>query len=269
MEHEWTNPNRMVAQPRLVDRLNLVWTLLWRNFLPRNRRESFRLFWVIAEPTGQLAVMIILFSIIGRTAGYGRSFALFLLTGIALLTLFSRGSQVVASAVKDLSSPARLPAIGVFHDAIAKILFEAIVAIAYFVIVAAGIAALQDTPVARQHPERAAAAFLWTALAAYGFGLLRGYMMIAAPPVERIYAILARVLIFVSGVFYVPSFMPEPYRSWLSWNPVLHGVELLRLGVYDQYPTIVYSPDYLIGFALGTTAFGMALVWRNRVRMLG
>jgi capsular polysaccharide transport system permease protein len=255
--------------PRLRDRLNLVWTLLWRNFLPRNRRESFQLVWVFAEPIGQLAVMILIFTLIGRAPGYGNSFALFLLTGIGMLTLFTRGAQLVASAIQGLAGSTRLAAIGMFHESLAKVLFEVIVALTFFTVLAWGIGMVQHMRTAPHHPLVAAEAFFWGGLFAFGFGLLRGWAMLFLPPLDRLYTILSRVLIFVSGVFFVPSFMPDPYRSWLSWNPVVHLVELLRLGVYDQYPSIVYAPDYLRAWALGATAFGMALLWRARARVMG
>lgn len=255
--------------PRLRDRLNLVWTLLWRSFLPRNRRESFQLVWVFAEPVGQLAVMILLFSLIGRTAGYGESFALFLLTGISMLTLFTRGTGLVSSAISGLSGTTRLAGVGMFHEAVAKAMFETIVTVVIFAVLAGAIGALEGRKVWPYHFEHVWAAFLWGGLLAFGFGLLRGYAVQMVPLVERIYVILSRVLIFVSGVFFVPSFMPDPYRSWLAWNPVVHVVELLRLGVYDQYPSLVYDADYLRGFALGSTALGMAALWRKRSHFMG
>ncbi|SEA65419.1 capsular polysaccharide transport system permease protein [Rubrimonas cliftonensis] len=255
--------------PRLRDRLNLVWTLLWRSFLPRNRRESFQLVWVFAEPVGQLAVMILLFSLIGRTAGYGDSFALFLLTGIAMLTLFTRGAGLVSSAITGLGGTTRLAGVGMFHEAIAKALFETLITAVILAALAYAIGAFEGRDTWPHHFEHVAAALFWGGLLGFGFGLLRGYAVQEMPLLERIYVILSRVLIFVSGVFFVPSFMPDPYRSWLAWNPVVHVVELLRLGVYDQYPTLVYDADYLRGFALGSTALGMAALWRRRALFMG
>lgn len=255
--------------PRLRDRLNLVWVLFRLSFLPRSRRQSFQLVWVFAEPVGQLAVMILLFSLIGRTPGYGDSFALFLLTGIVMLTLFTRGAALASSAITGLSNTVRLPGVGMFHEALAKVLFELVVTAVIMVSLTVAIGAFEGRDVAPYHPLRAAEAFFWCALLAFGFGLLRGYAVQALPVAERIYVILSRVLIFVSGVFFVPSFFPDPYRTWLAWNPILHAVELLRLGMYDQYPTLAYDPLYLRGAALGSTALGMAALWRRRALFMG
>lgn len=254
---------------RLRDRLNLVWVLFRFSFLPRSRRQSFQLVWVFAEPVGQLAMMLALFTLIGRTPGYGDSFAQFLLTGIVMLTLFTRGAALASSAVTGLSNTVRLPGVGMFHEALAKVLFELVIMLVIFVTLSVAIGVFEGRDLAPYHIDRVAVAFFWGALLTFGFGLLRGYAIQALPIAERIYVIVSRVLIFISGVFFVPSFFPDPYRTWLSWNPVVHMVELLRLGVYDQYPSLVYDPVYLRGMALGCTALGMAALWSRRARFMG
>lgn len=249
--------------------LDVIWALTWRQFTPRNRQEKLRLLWVFLEPVGQMMILIVIFRLIGRAPSYGDSFALFLLTGILILTLFTTSSQLVMGAVAGLSSPSRLPTIGLFHEAIARLLFALITAGIYTAFLMWCVGVIDRVSVGPAHPPRVVGAFLWIGTAAFGVGLIRGYCALYLPPVERIYAILSRGLIFVSGVFFAPSFMPPQLRDLLAWNPVLHGVELMRLGVYAEYPTILYAPDYLMGFALGTTALGTMLVWRRRAELLG
>lgn len=248
----------------LLRHMDIIWTLTWMNFLPRNPREGFKLLWVIAEPAGQLVVMIMIFTLIGRPAGYGNSFALFLLTGIVMLSLYSTGTQMVMAGVVAYRSKARLPVISILHTPVAQILFKVIVAIFYTIILMAGLAYIQGVEVVPYHFRAAIGAFFWTGLLAFGVGLIRAYWVIFYNPLNKIYGILSRGLIFVSGVFFVPSFMPPQLRDLLAFNPLLHGIELLRLGVYDQYPTIVYSAPYLQTWALGTTALGVTLLWAKQ-----
>ncbi len=253
----------------LLDSANLVWILLWQGFVPRSRRDGAKLVWIFLEPIGQMAVLMAIFSLIGRTASYGNSFVLFLLTGIVMLTLFTAGSQLVLGAIMGLSSQTRLPAIGLFHEALARIAFKLLVAATYTAALLWGVGAWEGIETWPAHPLRVAGAFFWLGLLAFGVGLLRGYAALFLPALERFYAILARGLIFVSGVFFMPSFMPPQYRDLLAVNPVLHGVELMRLGVYAEYPTIVYDAAYLQNWSLATTALGAALIWCRRADILG
>lgn len=248
--------------------LNLIWVLTWLKFLPRSRRESAKLFWLFVEPAGQLSILIILFTFIGRSPAYGTSMALFLLTGIVMLNFFQVGSSMVMQAMIQSSSKLRLAPVGLYHDAIASTVFKLITALGYTSILLIGVWFVQGIEVVPKHPLIAAQAFLWCSVACFGMGLLRAYMTKFLPLVERIYVTVSRGMIFISGVFFVPSFMPPQIRDLLYWNPVLHIIELFRLGMYDQYPTIMYSQTYLALFALGTTALGAGLIWRQRAEFM-
>ncbi len=249
---------------RTATSLNLIWVLTWLKFLPRSRRESAKLFWLFAEPAGQLSILIILFTFIGRTPAYGTSMALFLLTGIVMLNFFQVGSSMVMQAMVQSSNKLRLAPIGIFHDAVASSAFKLITALGYTSILLIGVWYVQGIDVVPKHPLIAAQAFLWCTLCCLGWGMLRAYATKFLPLIERIYVTVSRGMIFISGVFFVPSFMPPQIRELLYWNPVLHIIELFRLGMYDQYPTIMYSQTYLALFALGTTALGAGLIWRQR-----
>lgn len=249
---------------RTATSLNLIWVLTWLKFLPRSRRESAKLFWLFAEPAGQLSILIILFTFIGRSPAYGTSMALFLLTGIVMLNFFQVGSGMVMQAMIQSSNKLRLAPIGVYHDAIASSVFKLITALGYTTILLIGVWYVQGIDVVPKHPLIALQAFLWCTVACLGMGLLRAYVTKFLPLVERIYVTVSRGMIFISGVFFVPSFMPPQIRDWLWYNPILHIVELFRLGMYDQYPSIMYSQTYLAFFALGTTALGAGLIWRQR-----
>lgn len=244
--------------------LNLIWVLTWMKFLPRTRRESAKLFWLFVEPAGQLAILIILFTFIGRKPAYGTSMALFLLTGIVMLNFFQVGSSMVMQAMLGASNKLRLAPIGIYHDAIASSVFKLITALGYTSILLIGVWYVQGIEVVPKHPLIALEAFAWCSLACFGWGLIRAYATKFLPLLERIYTTVSRGLIFISGVFFVPSFMPPQIREILFYNPILHIIELLRLGMYDQYPTIIYSPLYLQLFALGSTALGAGLIWQRR-----
>lgn len=253
---------------RTVTSLNLIWILTWLKFLPRSRQESAKLFWLFVEPAGQLSILIILFTFIGRTPAYGTSMALFLLTGIVMLNFFQVGSAMVKQAMLSSSSKLRLAPVGIFHDAIASAVFKLITALGYTSLLLTGVWFIQGIDVIPKHPFVVVQAFLWCTLACFGMGMMRAYVTKFLPLVERVYATVSRGMIFVSGVFFVPSFMPPQIRDLLFYNPVLHIIELFRQGMYDQYPTIIFSMHYLQLFALGSTALGAGLIWRQRQEFL-
>ncbi len=177
---------------RTATSLNLIWVLTWLKFLPRSRRESAKLFWLFVEPAGQLSILIILITFIGRTPAYGTSMARFLLTGIVMLNFFQVGSGMVMAAMLNSNSKLRLATVGIFHDAIASSVFKLITALGYTSLLLIGVWYVQGIDVVPKHPLIAAEAFLWCAFACIGLGLLRAYATKFLPLVERVYATLSR-----------------------------------------------------------------------------
>lgn len=249
-------------------RLNLIWTLMWHRFVPRNNREGMILFWVFVEPAAQLGLLLVLFSLVGRTAGYGTSFALFLLTGIATLNVYTHTSNGVKLTVNRMGSPRRLATVGLFTPALAVLGFHLTIGIVSTLALGYGVVRWQHLSGVAIDFLACGEAFVLAALLGLGVGLVRGYSMLFLPIVERIYTIASRVLLFVSGVFYVPSFLPPVYRDLLAWNPVLHAIDWLRTGVYPRYPELILSYGFLVSCVLCSVALGFALIWHNRRRIL-
>lgn len=252
----------------ILIRLNIIWVMLWQSFAPKRQRDSMKLVWVFLEPAGQLIILATLFSLIGRDGGYGRNFALFLFSGIVTLLLFRRGSQFAAVAIELLNMPNRtVPRAGIFHGAIVGVLFETMVAVIYTPFICAFIWWWFRVEVTPHHPEILALGVVTVMALTFGVGLVRGYCLRFLPFVERIFKTLSRGLILISGVFFVPSWMPPEYREVLSYNPLIHAIELIRMGIYHDYPTVIFSSSYLTGWAVGSVTFGVALVWVARKRL--
>jgi capsular polysaccharide transport system permease protein len=66
-------------------------------------------------------------------------------------------------------------------------------------------------------------------------------------------------LYFLSGVIMPIKMIPHPYCDWLLVNPLVHGLELTRLGFFSNYHTLDVSFDYLYAWVLASLALGMAL----------
>lgn len=253
----------------MTGRLDVIWTLFWHRFVPRDRQENLKLVWVFLEPAAQLAVLLAIFTLIGRASGYGRSFAFFLLGGIVVLGIVTRGMALVGGAVERLRSPQRLAQAGVFADPLAACGFTFLTSVIAGLGIAVGIAAWQHVEVRPADPALVVLALGTAVMMGFGLGLVRGYSARFAPAVTRTLNIGSRALLFVSGVFYVPSFLPPMLREWLAWNPVLHAIELMRRGVYGpDYPSVILDLDYLLGVALAIAALGTVTVWANRGRLV-
>ncbi len=235
----------------------------------RLRSVQSRLSYLLAllEPILQLTMMMTIFTFIGRRPDFGTSLLLFLGTGILPFFLFTHVSGRTTGAIRASGLVRALAPIQPLDIMLARALLETatllIVAILLFTFIYA--TGVKDAIPSR--PILAIQGFAATALLAIGVGLINGVIGAFFRLWAIIYGVLSRSLIFMSGVFFVPDFMPPPIRYFLSWNPLLHGLEWFRSGFYLTYPTLTLDKSYLLGFGLVSLLIGLALerVFRSRL----
>ena len=108
-------------------------------------------------------------------------------------------------------------------------------------------------------PGLAIGVYLLTVLMALGFGVCLVFLGQFNKWVTRILKrILNRVIIFTSGIFFATFELPEYTRPFVTWNPILHAVELFRYSMNNQYPIPDISLSYLVWCS--TVLFGFSLI---------
>jgi capsular polysaccharide transport system permease protein len=102
---------------------------------------------------------------------------------------------------------------------------------------------------------------LW--LLGLGVGLILSVLMIFVPEINHINNLIYLPLYVLCGAMYPVAAIPMPYRTIWLINPVVHGVESVRLGFLPSYHTDpVISLTYLFFFALGAVFLGLVLYRR-------
>jgi capsular polysaccharide transport system permease protein len=78
-----------------------------------------------------------------------------------------------------------------------------------------------------------------------GLGLINNSISRYFPFWISLSGLTTRGMLFLSGVMQIAALYPPTLRQVISWNPVLHAIELFRIGLYGNYPTIIDLP-YLL-----------------------
>ena len=111
--------------------------------------------------------------------------------------------------------------------------------------------------------------YFLTVLMAIGFGIclvfLGKYNKFITRLIKRI---LNRILIFTSGLFFAIFEIPEYTRPFVTWNPVLHAVELFRYSLNNEYPIPGISLSYLTWCSLILLGFSLVLYRTNESSLL-
>jgi capsular polysaccharide transport system permease protein len=100
-------------------------------------------------------------------------------------------------------------------------------------------------------------------VAIVGLGFGWGVVTVILSRGSRIWAFIipsiSRMLVMISGIFFVPDLLAPETRYILSFNPMMHAVQLFRLGFYPQYTAIVLDVHYLAYCAIASTFLGLMI----------
>ena len=124
-----------------------------------------------------------------------------------------------------------------------------------------------DVPVGQS--RLAIGVYLLTVLMAIGFGLCIVFLgRLNKWVVKIIKRILQRVIIFTSGIFFATFELPGQVRPFVTWNPILHAVELFRYSMNNDYPIPDISLNYLISCSILLLSFSLVLYRTNESLLL-
>lgn len=214
--------------------------------------------WAVITPAIGVALLVYIFSLIGRQAPYGHSLALFFATGMLTVEFFNRLSTTLMTGIEANKSLLTYPLVGEVDVLLARALlitttYTLIMALFYGGLWAMGLA---GPP---RDPATFAAALAATAALGTGLGTFNAALVGVWDSWRHVEKILTRPMVFVSGVFYVPELLPRELGQILWWNPVLHLVEWFRVAYYPTYPQGIFTPWYPLAWAAALFLAGLAL----------
>lgn len=105
---------------------------------------------------------------------------------------------------------------------------------------------------------------LW--LFAIAFGMLACMLGSFSAEITKFISLLTMPLMILSAVFFPMSIVPSQYWVYLTWNPLLHAMELIRDAWFVRYTSPVADPEYFLAWMLAFLALAMStyrLSWRK------
>jgi capsular polysaccharide transport system permease protein len=213
----------------------------------------------VLEPMFQIGLVTAWFSMLRLSATYGTSIALFTATGIfpyyvfVLLSLRFRRSARIGASANRLAQETTLDLM------IAQAFVQMVIYLFAGVVLFAAIY-FWDTPQAIPHDwGKVFKALFALTVFGFGFGLCSAAISLVSDIWQHIWPAFSRLMLMLSGIFFVVDFLPLYLRDVLQWNPLVHCLTMFRLGFYPSYPTFVYSEAMVWGPALGILALGLCL----------
>jgi capsular polysaccharide transport system permease protein len=245
----------------------------WKALLLResvNRIASGRAAWVwiLVEPLAHVLFMLFMFTAVRvRTIG-GIDAVVWLMIGMVSFFMFRRTATQGMNAISANRALFTYRQVKPVDTVLVRAATEGFLMILVIVILFAGVGLLgHDIVPADPLGLLVAIGGLW--LIGLGFGLMTSVAIELIPEVGKVLGIVMLPLYFMSGVMMQVGAVPEPYRSWLLFNPVAHGLEATRLAFAPYYHAIPeLSVVYLYFCALVMVFFGLALHRRFANRLV-
>jgi capsular polysaccharide transport system permease protein len=190
---------------------------------------------------------------------YGTSPLLFFASGVLPFYLFMKTSR---AARRNSGRGSSVPRIQDLDYLVSGALVEALTVVVMLGLVFVAIYYLGGVEQARpRNIETCLAACFTLAIMGLGVGLINSYISAYVPAWGRFYRVAARIAFMsLSGLFFIVALMPYYIRSIVVWNPLAHGIEWFRVGLYGpQYPHVTLDIEYPMKVAPVALVIGFLL----------
>ena len=241
--HTRKSSNRINSALRM--QLRVIVALVLRETRTTFGNSTLGYLWAIMTPALGVALLVSIFNFAARQPPFGQSLALFFATGLLTFDFYSKLSNKIMTVIDANKALLLYPVVTETSTIIARFV---LITNTYFVIMwiffgSLVVFGLANSP---SFPIQLSLAFLAIALLGLGIGLMNMMIMSIWQSWSRIWPIINRPMFFISGIFYVPSLLPDYALKYLTWNPVLHLIEWVRSSYYPNYDSRVLSCSYVI-----------------------
>lgn len=241
--------------------------LLMRELKTRFGVSKLGYFWAVVEPVAQVAILAILFTLIGRNSVSGVPVALFLVSGVMPFKAFGKTLTQLSSAIFSNKALLAYRQVSPIDPILTRLIIEVATFFIVYVIILLSMLWL-GFDVWPQNLLGLIFASLLLILLAFGLALCVTCGSLYWGDAGKIVALIMRPMFFISGIFYCATMIPAKYWYLFSWNPVFHAIELSRASFFYNYETPIGSWNYLTLITLCFVTFGLMLYRINRQKFV-
>ncbi|AQQ66933.1 hypothetical protein Mag101_04240 [Microbulbifer agarilyticus] len=247
---------------------DVIHALLVREMKTRFGKWRLGYAWMLLEPAMHIMLLAAIFSFFGREFYPGIPTLLFMLGGIAPFLCFGNCFGKGVAAVESNRGLFNYRQLRPFDAVLTRVLLEFAIYLFSLVALLTVLAWFGVVVPFGNFLLLVGINILFFAFC-LGVSLVMCVVGSRLPEVAKFAPIIVRPLYFISGVFFSLEQVPQEYHGYLSWNPLLHMIELTREGLFASYQGMFANLPYWISSSLAMLAFGLLVYrsqWRDLVR---
>ena len=241
----------------LSTQARVIHALIMRETISRYGDHKLGFLWAVIEPLFFVVIIGGTMSFLRNDSPSGMPLVPFMITGFVPFIMFRNTMNQLRSAVASNKALLGFPQVTLFDTIIARVLLESGVMLFVFAFIVS-MAHLVGYEIRIENPLGVLAVCLSMLLLGSGIGFVLGTISPIVPSTGQISNILfGRPLFLTSGLFFTADSVPEPFRTWLLYNPLLHLMELMRSSFFYEFESDYGSWAYAGSWVFGSLAFGM------------
>lgn len=227
----------------------------------QTRFGSYRLgyLWAPLEVVLQVCIYLVVFGAVMQRTLPGMDYSLFLLAGIVPFLMFQKNATRALGAVSANSGLLMYRAVRHIDIVIARCFLELIIYFFSFWLILAVMWAFFGLSFSTSHLN--ILLFGWAGLFLFSLGTALIMMIVGhyGGEISKIISIFFTILYFMSGIIYSVHIVPEPYLSYLMYNPLIHNIELMRYALSPTYPIYHVDMGYFAKWTICVNFVGLLL----------
>lgn len=248
--------------------VRVLHALILREIRTRFGEQKLGYLWAVLEPMAFVGALAGLITLSGRHQPGGMPLILFMTTGVVPFFLFRDTMNVAMLGIKSNKALLTFPQVTPIDIILARVVLEQATAVVVLVV----LLLMWQAIGVEVYIERPVEVFVWLfvmGLMGAGLGAFVGALSPLFPSVDRLVPVLlGRPLFWVSGVFFTMDTLPPAARSIALYNPLSHGLELIRSAFFIQYESPYADVEYVMFATLIVLAIGFLALRALRRRIL-
>lgn len=251
----------------LVSKYLLITALIRKEMAVQFGKHELGFVWVFIDPMSQVIVMGVVVGVLLKARNIPDiPFPFFLLMGIQLLSLFKSAMNEGMDAIGSHRQFMAYRTIGTLDVFFAKFLYRFLINVFATVLFTVG-AMWMGVDVSLGSLQIITGAYFSAWLMGCGFGLSLGVITRNSTVAQKLVKIAQRPLMFLSCVLHPYSEVPPYVAKYLSWNPLVHCVEMARKSLFPHYHVGDLGLSYPWIMVIITMGIGTSIYYKNRHKL--
>jgi capsular polysaccharide transport system permease protein len=250
--------NGAKVKDAIRSQIAVLYALLLHDIKSRFMGNGLGYVLTIVWPLSHMVLIMVIFTVTGRTNPFGVSILLFAATGVIPYIVVSYISRFMLLSALTNKSYLQYPLVNTSDLLVARGSLEVISAVFVICFLFLGLSVL-GVDCAPASYLRAAEAISACVVLGLGFGFLGGAITFIFPFFNIIYTLGVIGMYASCGLVFVPDALPEVLQSLVWYNPILHLIVWLRLAFYPSFPHHIMSETYPLLLAAASFVSGLVM----------